>query len=83
MKHFSKFFSKEMFTHVGFSVFQLGEVMVSLASSLMLADDRVLWTAQREALACSRIVACLQKIAVFHLATAQAFSLVSRLKIPL
>ncbi|KAF6738268.1 Adhesion G protein-coupled receptor A3 [Oryzias melastigma] len=55
----------------------LGEVMVSLASSLMLADDRVLWTAQREALACSRIVACLQKIAVFHLATAQAFSLTS------
>ncbi|RVE60640.1 hypothetical protein OJAV_G00182960 [Oryzias javanicus] len=55
----------------------LGEVMVSLASSLMLADDRVLWTAQREALACSRIVACLQKIAIFHLATAQAFSLTS------
>lgn len=42
----------------------------------MLADERVLWMAQREALACSRIIACLQKIAFYRLATAQAFSLV-------
>ena len=56
---------------------QLGEVMVSMASNLMLADERVLWMAQREAMACSRIIACLQKIAVYRLATAQAFSLVS------
>lgn len=55
----------------------LGEVMVSMASNLMLADERVLWMAQREAMACSRIIACLQKIAVYHLATAQAFSLTS------
>ncbi|KAM6908857.1 adhesion G protein-coupled receptor A3 [Xenentodon cancila] len=55
----------------------LGEVMVSMASNLMLADERVLWMAQREALACSRIIACLQKIAVYRLATAQAFSLTS------
>uniref|UniRef100_A0A7N6BJ89 Adhesion G protein-coupled receptor A3 n=1 Tax=Anabas testudineus TaxID=64144 RepID=A0A7N6BJ89_ANATE len=41
----------------------LGEVMVSMASNLMLADERVLWMAQREAMACSRIIACLQKIA--------------------
>uniref|UniRef100_A0A8C7ZA85 Adhesion G protein-coupled receptor A3 n=1 Tax=Oryzias sinensis TaxID=183150 RepID=A0A8C7ZA85_9TELE len=71
-------FIAEMFEKFGRFVEKykdLGEVMVSLASSLMLADDRVLWTAQREALACSRIVACLQRIAVFHLATAQAFSL--------
>lgn len=47
-----------------------------MASNLMMADERVLWMAQREALACSRIIACLQKIAVYRLATAQAFSLV-------
>ncbi|XP_040887300.1 adhesion G protein-coupled receptor A3 [Toxotes jaculatrix] len=55
----------------------LGEVMVSMASNLMLADERVLWMAQREAMACSRIIACLQKIGVYRLATAQAFSLTS------
>ncbi|KAM9717322.1 adhesion G protein-coupled receptor A3 [Menidia menidia] len=55
----------------------LGEVMVSMASNLMLADERVLWMAQREAMACTRIIACLQKIAVCRLATAQAFFLTS------
>ncbi|KAG7495752.1 adhesion G protein-coupled receptor A3 [Solea senegalensis] len=55
----------------------LGEVMVSMASNLMLTDERVLWMAQREAMACSRIIACLQRIAVFRLAAAQAFSLTS------
>uniref|UniRef100_A0AAQ6A6L1 Adhesion G protein-coupled receptor A3 n=1 Tax=Amphiprion ocellaris TaxID=80972 RepID=A0AAQ6A6L1_AMPOC len=35
----------------------LGEVMVSMASNLMLADERVLLMAQREAMACSRIIA--------------------------
>ncbi|KAK5875938.1 hypothetical protein CesoFtcFv8_026962 [Champsocephalus esox] len=55
----------------------LGEVMISMASNLMLADERVLWMAQREASACSRIIACLQKIAVYRLAAAQAFSLTS------
>lgn len=48
-----------------------------MASNLMLADERVLWMAQREALACSRIITCLQKIAASRLATPQAFSLVS------
>lgn len=61
-----------------FLVSQLGEVMVSMASNLTLADERVLWMAQREALACSRIIACLQKIAVYRLATEQAFFLVSQ-----
>lgn len=55
----------------------LGEVMLSMASNLMLADEKVLWMAQREAMACSRIIACIQKIAVYRLATAQAFSLMS------
>ena len=62
-------------------VSQLGEVMVSMASNLMLADERVLWMAQREAMACTRIIACLQKIAVYRLATAQAFSLVNPVNI--
>ncbi|XP_067117851.1 LOW QUALITY PROTEIN: adhesion G protein-coupled receptor A3 [Osmerus mordax] len=54
----------------------LGEVMVSISSNLMLADERVLWMAQREASACSRIIQCLQRIAVHRLANgAQAFSL--------
>lgn len=55
----------------------LGEVMLSMASNMMLADERVLWMAQREAMACSRIVSCLQKIAGYRLAAAQAFSLTS------
>lgn len=70
--------SMRVFTRVQILlVSQLGEVMVSMASNLMLADERVLWMAQREAMACSRIITCLQKIAVYRLATAQAFSLVS------
>lgn len=55
----------------------LGEVMLSMASNLMLADEKVLWLAQRDAQACSRIIACIQRIAVYRLATAQAFSLTS------
>ncbi|KAM3590882.1 uncharacterized protein V6R79_018217 [Siganus canaliculatus] len=55
----------------------LGDVIVSMASNLMLADERVLWMAQREAMACSRIIACLQKIAVYRLVTAQPLSLTS------
>ncbi|CAJ1086319.1 adhesion G protein-coupled receptor A3 isoform X1 [Xyrichtys novacula] len=55
----------------------LGEVIVSMASNLMLTDERVLWMAQREAMACSRIITCLQKIAGYRLATAQAFFLTS------
>lgn len=55
----------------------LGEVMLSMASNLMLADEKVLWLAQRDAQACSRIIACIQRIAGYRLATAQAFSLTS------
>ncbi|XP_041723699.2 adhesion G protein-coupled receptor A3 [Coregonus clupeaformis] len=54
---------------------ELGDVMVDISSNLMLADERVLWMAQREARACSRIVECLQRIAVHRLAsTAQTYS---------
>ncbi|KAG7461896.1 hypothetical protein MATL_G00195990, partial [Megalops atlanticus] len=54
---------------------ELGDVMVDISSNLMLADERVLWMAQREARACSRIVECLQRIASHRLASgAQAYS---------
>ncbi|EDL99907.1 G protein-coupled receptor 125 (predicted), isoform CRA_b [Rattus norvegicus] len=48
---------------------ELGDVMVDVASNIMLADERVLWLAQREAKACSRIVQCLQRIATHRLAS--------------
>ncbi|XP_054341075.1 adhesion G protein-coupled receptor A3 isoform X2 [Pongo pygmaeus] len=48
---------------------ELGDVMVDIASNIMLADERVLWLAQREAKACSRIVQCLQRIATYRLAS--------------
>lgn len=57
---------------------QLGDVMVDVASNIMLADERVLWLAQREAKACSRIVQCLQRIATHRLAGgAHVYSTVS------
>lgn len=57
---------------------QLGDVMVDIASNIMLADERVLWLAQREARACSRIVQCLQRIATYRLANgAHVYSTVS------
>lgn len=57
---------------------QLGDVMVDIASNIMLADERVLWLAQREAKACSRVVRCLQRIATHRLANgAHVYSTVS------
>ncbi|KAI1888516.1 hypothetical protein AGOR_G00185970 [Albula goreensis] len=57
---------------------ELGDVMVDISSKLMMADERVLWMAQREARACSRIVECLQRIASHRLASgAQAYSTTS------
>lgn len=47
---------------------QLGDVMVDISSNLMQTDERVLWMAQKEARACSRIVESLQRIAVLRLA---------------
>ena len=60
------------------SACQLGDVMVDIASNIMLADERVLWLAQREAKACSRVVQCLQRIATHRLANgAHVYSTVS------
>uniref|UniRef100_A0A8C9SS67 Adhesion G protein-coupled receptor A3 n=1 Tax=Scleropages formosus TaxID=113540 RepID=A0A8C9SS67_SCLFO len=57
---------------------ELGDVMVDIASNLMLADERVLWLAQREARACSRIVECLQRIVSHRLASgSQVYSTTS------
>uniref|UniRef100_A0A8C1JJR6 Adhesion G protein-coupled receptor A3 n=1 Tax=Cyprinus carpio TaxID=7962 RepID=A0A8C1JJR6_CYPCA len=61
---------------------ELGDVMVDISSNLMLADERVLWMAQREARACSRIVECLQRIALLRISNgALAYSTVSTEKI--
>lgn len=52
--------------------------MVDIASNIMLADEHVLWMAQKEAKACTRIVQCLQRIATYRLANgAQVYSTVS------
>ncbi|XP_025249121.1 adhesion G protein-coupled receptor A2 isoform X4 [Theropithecus gelada] len=41
---------------------ELVEVMVDMASNLMLVDEHLLWLAQREDKACSRIVGTLERI---------------------
>lgn len=41
---------------------QLVEVMVDMASNLMLVDEHLLWLAQREDKACSGIVGALERI---------------------
>lgn len=48
---------------------ELGDVMVDISSNLMRADERILWMAQKEARACSRIVETLQRIAILRLAS--------------
>lgn len=44
------------------SLLQLVEVMVDMASNLMLVDEHLLWLAQREDKACSGIVGALERI---------------------
>ncbi|XP_066429328.1 adhesion G protein-coupled receptor A3 [Eleutherodactylus coqui] len=54
---------------------ELGDVMVDIASNIMLADEDVLLKAQDDARACTRIVQCLQRIATYRLANgAQVYS---------
>ncbi|XP_036452393.1 adhesion G protein-coupled receptor A3-like [Colossoma macropomum] len=53
---------------------ELGDVMVDISSNLMLTDERVLWMAQKEARACSRIVESLQKIALLRLASGSYYT---------
>ncbi|KAM8924229.1 adhesion G protein-coupled receptor A3-like [Pelodytes ibericus] len=47
----------------------LGDTMVDIASNVMLADDRLLWMAQSEAKACTRIVKCIEQISSLSLST--------------
>lgn len=53
---------------------QLGDVMVDISSNLMLTDERVLWSAQKEERACSRVIESLQKIAVLRLASGSYYT---------
>lgn len=53
---------------------QLGDVMVDISSNLMLTDERVLWMAQKEARACSRVIESLQRIAVLRLASGSYYT---------
>ncbi|XP_072485236.1 adhesion G protein-coupled receptor A1 isoform X2 [Notamacropus eugenii] len=42
---------------------ELGDALVQIASNLMLVDDQVLWAAQYENKACTRILRCLEGVA--------------------
>ncbi|XP_074088213.1 LOW QUALITY PROTEIN: adhesion G protein-coupled receptor A1 [Macrotis lagotis] len=42
---------------------ELGDALVQMASNLMVVDDQVLWAAQNEDKACSRILRCIEHVA--------------------
>ena len=42
---------------------QLGDYISDIASNMMLVEEHVLWMAQNEARACTRIVQCVERIA--------------------
>lgn len=42
---------------------QLPDVIVEMASNIMLVDDHILWMSQKEEKACSSIVRSLERIA--------------------
>lgn len=44
-------------------LFQIGDALIEIASNIMLIDDHVLWMAQKEDKACTRIVRCVEHIA--------------------
>lgn len=46
-----------------FFLFQIGDALIEIASNIMLVDDHVLWMAQKEDKACTRIVRCVENIA--------------------
>ncbi|NWY64256.1 AGRA3 protein, partial [Erithacus rubecula] len=43
--------------------YAIGDALVEIASNIMLVDDHVLWMAQKEDKACTRIVRCVEQIA--------------------
>lgn len=42
---------------------QLGDYISDVASNMMLVEEHILWMAQNEARACTRIVQCVERIA--------------------
>lgn len=52
---------------------QLTDVIVEMASNMMLVDDHVLWMAQIEDKACTSIVRSLEKIAAYTLSTSSQY----------
>lgn len=44
-------------------IIQIGDALIEIASNIMLVDDHVLWMAQKEDKACTRIVRCVEHIA--------------------
>lgn len=42
---------------------QLGDYISDIASNMMLVEEHLLWMAQNEARACTRIVQCVERIA--------------------
>ncbi len=42
---------------------QLGDYISDIASNMMLVEEHILWMAQNEARACTRIVQCVERIA--------------------
>lgn len=58
----SQILSLTLVTALPPSLPQLVEVMVDMASNLMLVDEHLLWLAQREDKACSGIVGALERI---------------------
>lgn len=42
---------------------QLGDYISEIASNMMLVEEHILWMAQNEARACTRIVQCVERIA--------------------
>ncbi|NXM82299.1 AGRA3 protein, partial [Oenanthe oenanthe] len=57
----------------------IGDALIEIASNIMLVDDHVLWMAQKEDKACTRIVQCVEQIAGQTLTSkSQVISKVSR-----
>ncbi|XP_061693163.1 adhesion G protein-coupled receptor A3 isoform X2 [Syngnathoides biaculeatus] len=51
------------FTRVLHELTQLGDYISEIASNMMLVEEHILWMAQNEARACTRIVQCVERIA--------------------
>ncbi|XP_059497125.1 adhesion G protein-coupled receptor A2-like isoform X2 [Stegostoma tigrinum] len=68
----------EKFIRFTAQIHDLGDLVVEIASNMMLVDEHILWLAQQESAACSRIVQSVEHIAVLTLASdSQAITKVS------